>query len=479
MVDVDAAVPKDVEKGAPADPNIVDWDGPDDPANPRNWSKAYKLSNVVLVSLAVLYTNLATTVFAPGANVMQREFGFKSSAVEVLTITMASLGFALGQLFVPSLSEVFGRVPVYRASSVFYLAFTAGCSRSTHVAEFLVFRLCTGLAAASYISTGGGTVADLLPKEERGVAMALFTAGPLFGPVLGPIIGGFVTENLSWRWSFYLILMMAGAVTIASFIFMRETSAVTILRRKATRLSKRTGNPNLRAAGDRQTPIPHLVLHTISRPVRFLLVSPILCLIALHVAFNFGVTMLLFATFPTVFEDTYGWSVGISGLAYIGIGVGCAIGIFIFGKFSDRMLRGNGGPYNPERRLILMMYVSPLLPIGLFLYAWTTESKVHWIVPIVGTAIGGPGVVVLISSSQTYTIDIFGPRAAASAMAGINLLRNLLGAFLPLAAPRLYTNLHMGWGNSVLAFIAMAFIPVPFWLYRHGRWLREKFPVRL
>lgn len=272
------------------------------------------------------------------------------------------------------------------------------------------------------------------------------------------------------------MLCQAGAVTIASFIFMRETSAVTILRRKATRLSKRTGNPNLRAAGDRQTPIPHLVLHTISRPVRFLLVSPILCLIALHVAFNFGVTMLLFATFPTVFEDTYGWSVGISGLAYIGIGVGCAIGIFIFGKFSDRMLRGNGGPYNPERRLILMMYVSPLLPIGLFLYAWTTESKVHWIVPIVGTAIGGPGVVVLISSSQTYTIDIFGPRAAASAMAGINLLRNLLGAFLPLAAPRLYTNLHMGWGNSVLAFIAMAFIPVPFWLYRHGRWLREKFP---
>lgn len=260
---------------------------------------------------------------------------------------------------------------------------------------------------------------------------------------------------------------------------MRETSAVTILRRKAARLAKETGNPNLRAAGDKQTPIPHLVLHTIIRPVKFLIMSPILCLIALYIAFNFGVTMLLFATFPTVFEETYHWSVGISGLAYIGIGVGCAIGIFIFGKFSDRVLRGNGGPSNPERRLILMMYVSPLLPIGLFIYAWTTEYKVHWIVPLIGTAIGGPGVVVITSSSQTYIIDIFGPQAAASAMAGINLLRNLLGAFLPLAAPPLYSNLHMGWGNSVLAFIAMAFIPVPFWFYCHGRWLREKFPVRL
>lgn len=179
--DKDRGIPADDE--ALADPNIVSWDGPEDPANPRNWPKARKLTNVVLVSLTVLYCNLATTMFAPGAAVMQREFGFESENVEILTITIASLGFALGQLFVPPLSEVFGRMPIYRASAVLYLGFTAGCARSTHVAEFLVFRLCTGLAAASYMSTGGGTVADLLPKEERGVAMAIFTAGPLFGPV--------------------------------------------------------------------------------------------------------------------------------------------------------------------------------------------------------------------------------------------------------------------------------------------------------
>ncbi|KAI0450333.1 hypothetical protein F5B21DRAFT_529162 [Xylaria acuta] len=55
--------------------------------------------------------------------------------------------------------------------------------------EFLVFRFLTGLSASSYLSAGGGTVADLLPKEWRDVAMALFIPGPLFGPVvLGPII---------------------------------------------------------------------------------------------------------------------------------------------------------------------------------------------------------------------------------------------------------------------------------------------------
>lgn len=136
------------------------------------------------------------------------------------------------------------------------------------------------------------------------------------------------------------------------------------------------GNPNQRAAGDDQTAIKHRVAHALIRPLKFL-VSPILCLIALYIAFNFGMTMLLLATFLTVFEDTYHWSVGMAGLAYIGIGVGCAIGMFVFAQSSDRLLRANGRECRAERRLVLPMYVSPFLPIGLFIYAWTTEFKVH------------------------------------------------------------------------------------------------------
>ncbi len=58
------------------------------------------------------------------------------------------------------------------------------------------------------MACGGGTIADLLPKEERGAATALFTAEPLLGPAIGPIIGGFVTQALGWRWTFYLVLIL-------------------------------------------------------------------------------------------------------------------------------------------------------------------------------------------------------------------------------------------------------------------------------
>ena len=270
----------------------------------------------------------------------------------------------------------------------------------------------------------------------------------------------------------------AGAITIASFLFMRETSAVTILKDKATRLRKETGNPNLRAKGDKQTPISHLISHAIARPATFLVKSPILFLISFYIAFNFGVTMLLFATFPTVFETYYGWGVGVSGLAYIGVGIGCGIGVMIFANLSDRLLHAKGGNFCPERRLILMMWVSPLFPIGLFIYGWTVQYRVHWIVPIIGTAICGPGAVVINSSAQTYIIDIFGPQTAASAMGALTILRNMTGAFLPLAAPSTYAHLAMGWGNSLLAFITIGFIPVPFLFYWKGEWLRGKFPVK-
>lgn len=268
-------------------------------------------------------------------------------------------------------------------------------------------------------------------------------------------------------------------ITVASFILMRETSAGIILKNKATRLRKKTGNPNLRAKGDTQTPLSHLITRAITRPATFLVRSPILFLISLYIAFNFGVTMLLFATFPVVFETYYGWSVGVSGLAYIGVGIGCAVGVVIFASLSDRLLNAECGNFRAERRLILMMWVSPLFPIGLFIYGWTVQYRVHWVVPIIGTAICGPGAVVISSSAQTYIIDIFDPQRAASAMGALTILRNLTGAFLPLAAPSLYAHLDMGWGNSVLAFITIGFIPIPFWFYWKGEWLREKFQVKV
>ena len=76
-------------------------------------------------------------------------------------------------------------------------------------------------------------------------------------------------------------------------------------------------------------------------------------------------------------------------------------------------------------------------------------------------------------SVQTYLVDVY-TLYSASALAALAVLRSLLGAFLPLAGPSLYNTLGLGWGNSTLAFIALALVPIPFLFLRYGERLRQK-----
>lgn len=81
-------------------------------------------------------------------------------------------------------------------------------------------------------------------------------------------------------------------------------------------------------------------------------------------------------------------------------------------------------------------------------------------------------------SVQTYLVDCY-PRFAASVTAANTILRSLVGAFLPLAGQPLYKDLGLGWGNSVLAFVALAMVPLPLLFLKYGAWLRTnpKFKV--
>lgn len=273
-----------------------------------------------------------------------------------------------------------------------------------------------------------------------------------------------------------MFVMQAGTVTAIATVVMRETNANMILAAKAARLRKETRNPDLRPARVKQVPVRQLLTRALARPVRILLFSPVVFLIAMYMAVTFGMTYLLFATFPSVFWETYGWGTGVSGLAYLGLGVGCAVGLMAFASLSDKLLKEGG----PERRLLLMIWVGgPAVPIGIFWYGWTADYAVQWIVPIIGTVFIGLGVLIVTSSAQLYMMDMFGPEGAASALAATTLVRNASGAFLALAADPLYKRFGLGWGYSVLGFVTLAFVPVPIFFYKYGRWLRDKFPLKL
>ncbi|KAB8233933.1 MFS transporter [Aspergillus alliaceus] len=463
-----------------SDPNSVNWDGPTDPANPRNWKRGRKLIHILALSAITLYANLAAIMFAPAAQQFAMEFRVTSGIVATLTVTIFILGFAIGPLLLAPMSELYGRLIIYHVCNVVHFAFTIGCALSTNTTMFIIFRFICGCAASSSMSIGGGTIADLYTEAERGKAMALYGIGPLLGPVIGPLIGGFVAQSLGWRWTFWLILILSGATSLLTLIVMRETYEPALLERKAARLRKATGNSELRAqTSNKRLNSRQLLGRAVIRPAKILLLSPIALLLAIYTAFMFGLVYLLFTTFPVVFQMTYGFSIGITGLAYLGLGLGMMLSLILFGVLSDRLLHQPRGATiaRPELRLLLMVWLSPVVPIGFFWYGWSAEAKVHWIVPILGTFFIGITIFLILIPSLIYLIDAFGPEAAASAVAGNMVLRSLFGTFIPLAGPYLYKSLGLGWGNSLLAFISVAFVPVPFFFYKYGERLRMRFPV--
>lgn len=144
-------------------------------------------------------------MYAPGVSLVMEEFHFTSESIASLTVSLFVLGFAVGPLIWAPLSELYGRLPIYGASTVLYLGFILGSAFATNLGEFMAFRFISGSAGAAGLAMSGGTLADVIPMNQRGKWMALFVMGPLLGPTIGPIMGGFIAERVGWRWVFRVI----------------------------------------------------------------------------------------------------------------------------------------------------------------------------------------------------------------------------------------------------------------------------------
>lgn len=245
------------------------------------------------------------------------------------------------------------------------------------------------------------------------------------------------------------------------------------------KLIKETGNKDLHTEFD--DPNRKFTTHirtAMIRPFKLLFTQHIIQLLAVYMAFIYGLMYLVLSTFPGIWSGEYGESIGIGGLNYISLGLGFFLGTQICAPLNDKFYRRlkakNGGVGKSEYRIPLMVPGALLIPIGLFIYGWTAQYKTHWIGPNIGAAIFAAGTIMVFQCCQTYIVDAY-TRYAASAVASTTVLRSLCGFGFPLFAPYMYNALGYGWGNSLLAFIALALgVPAPFLLWKYGERLRMK-----
>lgn len=364
------------------------------------------------------------------------------------------------------------------------------------------------------LDPSAGTIADLWPRHEQGLAMSVFLWAAVCGSPMGFFLLSFVAGTRPWRDVFWALLGMSGGIWILTacvlLIWPNETRHSVILRRRADRVNREAGAQvvtvpeEMRAKG-----LTQLFQVTLSRPFRFLSTEAIVMFAALYNGYLYGLSFLFNGAFGLVFGPKgYGFSTIGVGLTFLGLIVGISIGPFTNlwqERHYQRKIRpaqppsvpeSSSSPADdvgglsspaakptplvkniPEARLQTGFAAAVALPVSLFWFAWTClpAYHIHWIVPVLATALFGWSFYTLILMSYLYVEDSY-LTYSASALAGVGLIRNLAGAGFPLFGTQLFTNEGYNWGGSILAFLACLLVPIPFVLARYGKRLRAKSP---
>jgi MFS family permease len=265
----------------------------------------------------------------------------------------------------------------------------------------LISRFLDGLSGSAFLSVAGGTVGDLFNRHQLQLPMLVYTASPFFGPVVGPVVGGFINQYTTWRWTFYVLIIWSGATLIMIILLVPETYHPVLLRNKARKLRAETGDERWKSPIDKTSKsIVRTIANSLRRPGQLLLFEPMCLNLCIFSAILLGILYLFFGAFPLVFVGNYGFTPSQTGLSFIGmcIGIMCAcLTDPLFHNNYVRLIRereiatGEVGASEPEYRLPPAIVGAVLVPVGLFLFAWTTYATVHWIVPIIGSAIFGMG----------------------------------------------------------------------------------------
>lgn len=479
--DVEAALPLEKQPTPRhlADPNLVTWNTGEDPENPKTWRTKQKWAAVLVVSTFTLISPVSSSMTAPALNSIASDLNITNELEKQLSLSIFVLAYAIGPLLLGPLSELYGRVIVLQLANLFYLFFNLGCGLCRTKVQLIVFRFLSGFGGSAPLAIGGGVMSDLFTAEERGRAMSIYSLAPLLGPAIGPIAGAFISENTSWRWIFYATTIADAVIQCSGLFFLRETYTPVLLRWRKERLIKETGNTDLHTDFDDPNKTVSRTLATaFVRPFRMLFTQPIIQVLALYMMFLYGLMYLILSTFPGLWAS-YGMSTGIGGLNYIALGLGFFLGAQICAPFQDRIYARLKKHYNvsvgrPEFRIPIMIPGAIMVPVGLVIYGWTAQYRVHWIGPDIGVALLTMGVIVGFQAIQGFLVDSY-TRYAASAVAAATVLRSLAGFGFPLFAPSLYAKLDYGWGNTMLAFIGIVIgWPGPILLWKYGQKLREK-----
>ncbi|KAJ5191343.1 uncharacterized protein N7498_010328 [Penicillium cinerascens] len=440
------------------------------------WKKWTILSVIFIVQMSM---NFNTGVYSNAVTGLTKEFHISEQAGRVGQCVFL-VAYAFGcELWAPW-SEEFGRWPIMQLSLFLVNIWQIPCALAPNFGTIVVCRILGGLSSAGGSVTLGMT-ADMWEPDDQGFAVAYVVLSSVGGSTIGPFFGGIIGEYLSWHWVFWVQLIFGAVTQILHFFLVPETRATILVDREAKR--RRKNGDEVYGPDELKTPRLDVgdVLRLWRRPFEMFLREPIVLFLSLLSGFSDALIFVFTESFTLVFGQ-WNMSVLAVGMTFGSIIVGYILAYLIFlpDIYRQIRLRHKEGAASrlAERRLLLLLFIAPLEPIGLLGFAWTSMGPpIPWIAPLIFACLIAMANYAIYMATIDYMVAAYGPYSA-SATGGNGFARDFLAGIATMYSTPMYENMggkyHLQWASTLLGCVGfMVLIPI-YVFYWKGPDIRAK-----
>ncbi|KAE8323078.1 major facilitator superfamily domain-containing protein [Aspergillus sergii] len=365
--------------------------------------------------MATLIVSALAFVVSAASSIESAVLRRKSSAYNVSEVVASLatgiflLGFAAGSLVSGPLSEILGRNIVHTGSTSLFMVFIMASGLAPNMGAQLAFRFLAAVFGYP----------PLTCRET--LIFPLYAILSLGGAVRSPVIASYMGRGtISWRWTNWIVLIMAGLVLGLIVLFQPETYSPLLLKWKAHHLRQLTGDPRYQSKLDLDHTSPlSCIVTACGRQFTLAMYEPIILLLALYMTILYIVLFTFFDGYTHIFSDVHDLSQGLTNI----IGVAMYVGIKLAGLIApgishlgmtmatttpppqtDNPPPTKAPSLNPENRLWYAMIGVPAIPISLFWMGWTDYKNISVWSPIVGSSLFGFGSICMLISSYMYDL---------------------------------------------------------------------------
>ncbi|KAK4937371.1 hypothetical protein LTR10_021980 [Elasticomyces elasticus] len=447
----------------------------DDDAHPIRWPVWKKWIITIIYCSLQLFVTLTSTTYVSVEFLIQEKWG-GSTQVITLGQSMFIVGTAVGPAFLGPLSDIGGRKWVYVIAILMYAILNVGTALADNFPMLVIFCFLIGCAGSVALNNVAGTIADLFGDADGAAQpMALFVLSANFGPSLGSPIGEWIAENesLSWRWIFYINIIIGGAYALA-LCFLPETLPRVVISKAVKRRGSVDQNAVDIALGSSRLSIMREFKFVITMALRIMLTEPIVISLGLYNGFAYGLLFLYLDGVFDVFVFNNGLSYIGADLTYLNFCVGVTV-TFMFVPLQTYLFRRDRlkhGHHRPEARFLVSLVTVWLFPISLLWFAFTCDGTVSFWSPVVAGGVLGFCDPLLWLAMLNYITDSY-PNVAASAIAAFLIPSFLIAAALAHAGVAMFEHMNTKWAFATLGFISFGLVALVYVLFFFGPTLRR------